>query len=463
MSSLSRGKIWIFITVILLFIICTCTAAGQNKIKLEEAINIGIENNNELRETRKNILNMERNLRIQKAGRDWNLELSGGYSYMSDPVYEERSDISLSLSSFREYQGFNINPSLGISGSSTGDLINFEDSIDLSINFSTVLFPRIITESEARVKQLQDNIILQKERYKYQENDKIIEWISDYLSLIRSQKRVEFGQEQLKYAKDHYNTVKRQLEIDEAGERDLINAEIEKKDARINFRQLEENFNQENKSFALSLGLDENEELIITDQAEYLNKKQDLIEKTDIFHDQKRKKELLLENSTALLAFENEKKWATKDLVKLKKETAPEITVGGNFMLPDPEWSADISFSYSVFDGGVSDLEIEKQQDELTHIERNYEEQKQELLSDLENKMNNLYLRKEQKELSELRLQREEMNSQHQKEKLNRGTITELEYKQQLLQEDESHLTLEEAHDLIMISKLEILNITGIF
>ncbi|MFW6279026.1 MAG: TolC family protein [Bacillota bacterium] len=471
MSSLKKSRLVFFLALACLLFLFSGIIRAEEMFNLKEALQSGVENSSVLEDARSEIESIEREIFRTEAGRDWNLDLSSSYNYDSDPGTDfgaplPHNTLRMGLSSHKKYRGFDLSPSLNISGIEAddfSDISNLEDKTDLGFKVSTTLYPLLPDESRQQLENQRENLKLAQKDYESKVQKEKINWVKDYLELVNSHQRLEIQKEYLSFARQNLEQVEKQKEIGEAGTGQLLEAQIEKKDAEISYQEQKNLWARNKDDWYQTLGLPEEREVDFSAEDPYLEEIRSRVDERDLTAEQEKKElqENLLQTNQQLARLDQEQHRAAYNLDKRKKETGPKVDFSGDYNLPDGDWQASISLSYNLFDGGLEKLDIKEAEKEVEDIKEDYRKLENDLIKQLENMLTSLKTKQEKKELSKLRLEKSKMDTAEQQKKLDQGLITELEYRQQIVDKKDTEINLQSAENNILLQKLDILNFTG--
>ena len=490
-ESTNRFKLWptktLTVCVLLLLLVINLPVAATSNdagelIGLEAAIEIGLEENSTLQDSRREIENLQRSIDRLQASQGWNLDLWGDYSYYSDddrPGMSEIMDngsvddggnggydsISIGLDSSRELAGFYLNPALEITGMETKELsdIDFEDDVELSLSLRSDLYPRLPTQSERELRILEDNFLGLQENYQKEKVQQQLSWLNDYLELLRLQERLEIQDEYLAFTEENLVRTEKRQEIGEAGMYEYREAEIDNREAQIAYQRQLNILEQKKQDFYRELGLSPHKQIKLTRDDAYLKEsKQFLQEKEkEMLTDEKLLKKNLLDNSIDIKSLTREIARAQTELEWVEKEARPELVFNGSVDVPDGEWQLGLSATFNLYDGGLSKMGIEEKKIKLADLQEDYQELRESLLLQVERRLAELELKREEKEIAGLKLKNKQMETEKSDHERKKGIISEREYRQLLVAEKDVAVDLQAAKDELLMEQLYLLEFTG--
>jgi len=264
------------------------------------------------------------------------------------------------------------------------------------------------------------------------------------------------------YAQDDLSKILKKIEIEEAGERQEIEAKIVLKKAEINFLQAQNTFLQQKNRWYLNLGLPEGTEVPLEESSLFL---EEIIKWADSLEFNLKEEELIelaVDNyyriRNILLDQDSSQKEAEWNMAKNK----PQVDLLGAYSSKDNSWGIGIELSYDISDGGKQKIEDEGYQAKLENLKDDYLQIVSELkleLSGLINQQEINSLNLEEKLMSWGKAKLEEESYQIQ---LQQGLISDSEFQYKMLNWQESEINLKSAKDEILINKLHIAHFLGI-
>ena len=428
-------------------------------ISLEKAIEFGLENSAEIEDIQNQIEQIKRNIAGIKAQKDWKVDLSAGYSH--DFEEEENSGLeskvnnssiqdSISISANKLYDfGLSFNPTLTI----TED----DESIDLSL--TQQLYPITNSELENQLYNLEKDLVKTEEELKNIKASKITSWVQKYLNIVRMEEREKIYLESVKKAEDNLEKVKKEKDIGEAGEQQLLTAQYSLKDAKYKLKEQRFSIEERKDSFKNELGLNSERNIIFkADNALIIG----LMEKTNKLTKEYLNNDDLIklveENNSSLQVNKIDRKILERELVNLKKEDDLNIRVTGDYDTISENLTATINFSYNLYDGGKHGIDLKSKETSIENNIKNYEEKLKQLKLDLKNHINTLSLDKDKLAKEELNYQRSKNNLEIAEIKYERGIIDYLEYQDNWITTKESKVNLKSIKDTIFLNKLKFIN-----
>lgn len=427
-------------------------------ISLEKAIEIGLENSTEIEDAKNNIEQIKRSIEGIKAQKDWNIDVNAGYTH----DFEEENTViaskegntsiqdNISISANKLYDfGLSFNPTLTINED--------DESIDLSL--TQQLYPITHSELENKLYNFEKDLIKTKEELKNIKASKITSWIQSYLNIVRMEEREKIYLESVKKAEDNLEKVKKEKDIGEAGEQQLLTAKYSLKDAKYKLKEQRYNIDERKNSFKNELGLNSEKNIIFqTDNKLILELKEKINKLTEEYLNNEDLIKLVEKNNSSLQTNKIDRKILERELNNLKKEDDLNIKIAGDYDTSSENLTATINFSYKLYDGGKHEIDLKSKKDSIKNNINNYEEKLKELKLDLENHLNKLSLDKDKLDKEELNYQRSKNNLEIAKIKYDRGTIDYLEYQDNWITTRESGIKLKSIKDTIFINKLEFIN-----
>jgi hypothetical protein len=433
-----NNSFFVLFLIIFTSFIFTGANVQAKEISLEEALNWGIENNSSIKEMKNSIETIERSLNLIDTEYGFKTNIS------ANPIIAGGSD--------KQADGDS-------NGADGGNTTSESSSNGPKITLKTTkLFPNgIILQSEISIKE-EDLFDLEK----LSEGPDKIEFLESYFNLLRLQERLSLAKTNFQYAQDDLSKILKKIEIEEAGERQEIEAKIVLKKAEINFLQAQNTFLQQKNRWYLNLNLPEGTEVPLEESSPFL---EEIIKWADSLEFNLKEEELIelaVDNyyriRNILLDQESSQKEAEWNMAKNK----PQVDLFGAYSSKDNSWGIGIELSYDISDGGKQKIEDEGYQAKLENLKDDYLQIVSELkleLSGLINQQEINSLNLEEKLMSWGKAKLEEESYQIQ---LQQGLISDSEFQYKMLNWQESEINLKSAKDEILINKLHIAHFLGI-
>ena len=255
----------IFIT--LFFLLSAAVSAAGSEIEFKEALLKATAENTDLNEKMLQIENIKRDLKIIRARQSWKAGISAEY----DEVLKEGESDAKNAVRFNDTYAEDGFYSLNIEKNFRSGLIlkpefiytgDGRETYRLSLDYP--LFPRTPTELEKNYFITSRELIQAEQEYKEIKNKKIIEWISRYLELLRLEKNKNNLEKSLTKAVDNLETVKKEADLNEAGEEELLAAKIAFLTAENDFQQAENKLQNSRENLEIELGIKNKDSLILS-------------------------------------------------------------------------------------------------------------------------------------------------------------------------------------------------------
>jgi len=459
-----------FLIIFTLIFSFTTEKLRAESISPEKAIEIGLKNSAEIEDLKNNIDQIKRNIESVKAQKDWKIDFAGEYTHNFDEednlALKEKSDSSInqdsiSITANKLYDfGLSFNPALRVT----------EDDERIDLSLTQQLYPITNSELENQLYNLKKDLINAEEELKNIKASKIITWVQSYLNIVRMKEREKIYLESVKKAEDNLKKVKKEKNIGEAGENQLLTAKYSLEDAKYKLKEQRYNIDESINSFENELGLNGKMNILFQSENNFiLNLKEKTNKITGEYLNNENLLSLVEKNNSSLKTIKLDRKILERELENLKKEDDLNIRITGKYDTLSENLTATIDFSYNLYDGGKHGINLESKKASLKNNINNYEDKVRKLKLDLENHLNKLSLDKD-------RLAKEELNYKRSKNELDiaeikydRGIIDYLEYQDNWIVARESGINLKSIKDTIFINKLEFIkfvnseNITGGF
>lgn len=442
----------------LVFISSTVYAVDSNSA--QELMEKGKDNNMEILAQQKVVDDLKRQMEMIEASQNFHLGISGDGTYgntdemmgrnyqdvvmglnpeyaLENPDKEEGSILSLNINGSKRFMsGLNITSNLNVIESDPFEFNDLEDKYQYSLDVNKRIYPIVPTEEEKNYLSLEKDLKAAQIELKRLKQQKEIDWVEDYLNVIRLQKECDLAQEKLKLAQTNYDQVTNKQKIGEAGEEQLLTAEMRLQDARLNLNQVKSNFEQSRGLFLLELGLDPDNNIKILADDKYINRVKNQLKAIKYDLPKKERNELIKNKNTQLKKLELKLEFAKQELKWQEKADNLKINANGGFEhsqgAEDNNWKIGISFSYDFIDGGEQRLEIEGIQANIDNLQKRYNNTFAGKKLELKNLYDKQQLNKLTLDSRKAGLEKAQLQRKVYKKQLDQGMITQNEFKQKI-------------------------------
>jgi len=355
MQKINCRMLTIFIT--LFFLLSAAVSAAGSEIEFKEALLKATAENTDLNEKMLQIENIKRDLKIIRARQSWKAGISAEYGEVlkegeSDAknavrfndTYAEDGFYSLNIEkNFRS--GLILKPEFIYTGDG-------RETYRLSLDYP--LFPRTPTELEKNYFITSRELIQAEQEYKEIKNKKIIEWISRYLELLRLEKNKNNLEKSLTKAVDNLETVKKEADLNEAGEEELLAAKIAFLTAENDFQQAENKLQNSRENLEIELGIKNKDSLILSNDEiiyKYFSEIENMekLPFADLFKEAVVQDAEIKNSVLDMEILEKELEWK-------KKEDNFSISLNGIYDHQSEESIIGLTADYELFDGGENKL-----------------------------------------------------------------------------------------------------------
>ncbi|MEJ6952255.1 TolC family protein [Natronospora cellulosivora (SeqCode)] len=464
----------ISILAFVLVLILSAISISAAELSFEQLINMGLDNNQDVQEKRDAIRDLERERNILKSSLDWHFGFDGdishnteGPSFNSPIIRPESTDVDLSLSANKTtLSGLTISSGLLLSDERPFEYRDIKDNYSFRLNLSKRLYPFLPTETEKGFIQIDNQFITAEEELEKIKKEKEIDWLEQYLSLISMEKSQ--GNLKLRYhlAQENLSNVLAQKVLGEAGQEQVLLAEIAVKEAEIQVEQMRITHAQAKRSFARELGID-SKLLSFNKQDPHLDTLASRAKEIEIELSDEDIENLLVENSYQLKDLAMNIEFVEKEIEWQKKEDGIKLdgSAGYNYNSGATDKSSvnfSLGVSYDFYDGGRKNLNIEGMENRLINLERQYDNTLDQLKIQVNSLQEQYRVNTMKLKTRELSLQKAELEELLYQRQLEQGAITESQYQEMSLQLIQAKLDLEQIKDGLLIDKLRIALALGI-
>lgn len=441
----------------------------------EEALQWGLEHNRDLQNLRYSIKDLQLNLEILEAAEDFQVDLSAtpiwrlGKSSDSYLVEMEENrftpDTNLSLSAKKL-----LSPDLSLTSEiiwESENIANYSleaivNEVNASIRIDKKLYPATWTEQERQVYSLENSLKMKIEELRWKEMEKQIEFIQQYLNVIRLQEQKDIATEQLQLAEEELARVRAQIEMGEGSYQQETEAIIALDETKNKLWNTTQNLKNAEKQWFLLLNLPEGIKVDFKREADFLKSLTSQMENLAINErDQNDLINQALQENYQVRNSMVEEEELLKELQWTKDSGKPIFNLSGGYTYPNNDWFVMLDFAINLADGGAQELKVKQKED---NIERKKESidylmavlrlEAEQLLD--QDEYNQLLLNTQlivlEKEQNKVKI----MEQQYQQ-----GAINLTQLKKSLLVMKEKELSVKQAYDQWLVDRLKLAHFIG--
>lgn len=326
--------------LMILFVFSSSVIAAEN-LELEEAVKLLIEENRTLKNARQDIDNAEKDEDLAVRSYFPTLDLQSSYTKMDEP-----SILSTGVQSDENY------------------------STSISLTQPIWTGGKVSMQKEIAGYGLE----IARTEYEKTVEDQIFSLIQAYYGVLQAEGMVEIREEALDTVNEHLRVVKNNLEAGIAIRRDLLQSQIEQRNAEEELTAAKNDLKIARRRLAQLLNA----------EVQYSVKKPET--KFNFSLDQDQLFKTAVENDAQLMILE-----LNKEIIKLNQKLEaqyyrPNVALNGSYdwqgdeFMGDESWSMTLGVNVPLYDGGKGGINAEKQENELEKLANN----RQDLLENLD-------------------------------------------------------------------------------
>ena len=449
-----RYKVILLISIFVLVFSSVSIQAAEYDLK--ELIRTGINNNIEIKQLKNELETIQRNMKLTKARSDWQANMSLNKQLIEgDAVSITRDNseqVNLSINKKFAQNRVTLSPQTSY---------DFDGSeVIYAINMDVDLYPNVPSESIKNLLNL-NNQLNQKQKELFNKQAELAKnWINKYLQLVRINESIEVLKERQIVAQNNYDKIQKKVEINEAGQQDLLQAEINLNDAVFNLKQSQQNFKQVKMQLLSDLRLAKNTEVILNKDSKVLTELTDLTNNLEMESlDKGQMVENVVKTSSQFANIINRKEYLQKELDWLKKDDAPQVTLQSSYD-SDEEFNASINVSYNIFDSGVQEMTVENKKQEIENSELSLEQLYEQTANNIDSLIDQVNLAQLEAKSSQLKYEKAKKDTEIVKEQFAAGAVEENLLVNNRLNERNALINLNRNRDDIFLNKLDLLILT---
>ncbi len=438
----------------ILFLILVCIApirvGASSILTLKEAINKGLENDLQLIASRKRIQELEN-------------ELSTG-----DPFFNWNWDVTVKTAdlTYTPTKGAEISPFTAVlsGGAKLGDYVSIRGSLtrpreeskvpeSLTLSYSRQIFSNP-AYSDKSLNALKGEIELAKAEIDYESKvaDVTLQIVKEYLKYLSLKEDFEKTKENLERVELMDKEVSIKYDLGYASTLDMLSSQLMLKEAEVSFNGSQASYEKQIAGFLKSLKIDEDFQL------------EDIRDSIDI-EINLTPEELIgiaISNSGELEKLKLDIMYEHIQLNKIKTKDRPIIKVEGSYDPIRGDAGIFITGTYSMDNSKPLEKEIKNKSEVIDSLNQKEEEIKTKIAETIERlfgELEEIYIKSD---LSQLKIEKSDIELAAAKERFNHGLISEIAMEQAFQSHDK---VLRAENDLKLsaeMKKLEILNAAGI-
>jgi outer membrane protein TolC len=379
--------------LIFLIIFSTSTALAAEDLNLDEAVKLLIEENRTLKNARKDIENAEKDIDLAVRSYFPTLDLRTAYTKLDEGPQ-----------TFSLAQGFVEGP---------------DENYSTSISLTQPIWMggRVSMQKEIAGYSLE----IARSKYEQSVEDQIFSLIQAYYGVLQAQGMVEIRQEALDIVNEHLRVVKNNLDAGIAIRRDLLQSQIEQRNAEEDLTAAENDFKIAQRRLAQLLSSDKN----------YKPKQPEINFNLDL--EQDKLFQTALENDQQLLILE-----LNKEIVRLNQKLEgqyyrPNVSLNGSYdwqgeeFMDEKSWSMTLGVNVPLYDGGKGGINADKQEKELEKIANNRKDLLENIDIEVEDSILTVKETEEAIELEQLSLENAEENLEIANKSYEAGVVSNTE------------------------------------
>ena len=448
-----KNKKYIPILVIALVMVSIfSTNIFAAEYSLEVLINHGIKNNVDINNIQSEIDNIKRNIKLNNAQADWQAIMNINKVLIDNEniaINRESDQVSVDINKKIAEDNLNISPNM---------TYDFDGSEFIyGLNLSLDLYPNLPSERIRTLIELNNQLNQKQKELNSKKAELVKKWTEQYLQLVRINQNIDILEKRLQLAEDNYNEVKKQVEINEAGQQELLEAKLSLKDAEYNLKELEQQYSQLKRSLLNSINLSKETNVVLNENNSVINRLQDL---TNYLTASNLDKEQLIDNivqtSSQFASVINRNELLKNELNWLEKEDNPQLSVDGQYN-SETDFQASLNVSFNLFDSGIQEIKEENKRQEIKDNEITLKQLYNNTENSLEQIIDQIELSKMDVMRKELNLNKVSDNTKIVKKQYEAGAVEKRFLTENELNEESALINLKSSKDSLLLNKLDLL------
>jgi hypothetical protein len=390
------------VLIVLATVLVFLSVSQAKEIELEEAVNWGIQHNYDLQKIRYDIETFKRELETLDASEalQVNLKVTPLFAFGGEESNDSTEDSTLSSTNDESNlvsliaekaisDDLNISAEVSWKQSALSEM-SFEGMVENAkavIQVDKQIYPTSWSENEQQVFQTKNNLQMKIEELTWEEAEKQIDFVADYLTILRSTEETDLADKKYQQAKRELEWVQQQINLGEGSTQQEFEAKLTLMEADNQLFNLKQILIQQKQEWYLQLSLSEDVQVQFEEEPVYLKSLRASMEQLKL---EAEKKETLFNqaigNHYQIKIDYLEKDILLKEAELTKNEGKPIIGISGGYDFPDQYWYTMVDLSWNLTDGGTQRL---KEEDiEATILQK--EKEINQLTKELQLEMNQL-------------------------------------------------------------------------
>lgn len=465
------------IFVLCIFVLIFNARANEVKeIDLKEAIKLGLENNYELNTIRNNIAELERNLEILDAGESLQVDLditpiwifSNNTENMNYTVKANAGSLTpsveVNMTAMRQItDDINFSSEIvwesdNLYQESFSDLTN---EINANLKLNKRVYPDSWSENKKQAYSIKNNLQMKLEELKWEETEKQIEFIGDYLNILRLQEQLNIVEERTELAQEELERVHRKIELGEGGYQQESEARIALKESENNLLNQQQTLIRAKKQWYLSLNLPQDTVVIFEESIDFINGLYSQIKSLE--WDDENEGELIktgLEENYKIKNSLLEKENLIKELEWTENGGKAKVNLSGGYQYP-ADWFVMLDFQINLLDGGVQELKEEQKENNIRQKEVSISYLNEQTKLEAEHLLDQDEYNKLNWDMQQMSLEKEQDKIEIMEKQYNEGIISTSNWENTKLTLREKEIKVKQAKDEWFINRLKLAHFIG--
>ncbi len=460
-----------------IFVLIFKTGATEVKeINLKDAIKLGLENNYELNSIRNSIAELERDLKILDAGESFQVDLDITPILIFSSNSEDRDyRIKMNAGSFAPSVEVNmtatsqitddLNFSTEISWESDNlyqeSIADLTNEINANLKLNKRIYPDSWSENKKQAYSIKNSLQMKLEELKWEEVEKQIEFIKEYLSILRLREQLNIVGERTEMAQEELEMVNRKIELGEGGYQQESEAQIALKEIENSLLNQQQALTLATKQWYLSLNLPQDTVVNFDDNIDFINSLYSQINSLE--WDDENEEELIrtgLEENYKIKNSLLEKENLIKELEWTENEGKAKVNLSGGYQYP-ADWFVMLDFQINLLDGGVQELKEEQKENNIRQKEVSISYLNEQTKLEAEHLLDQDEYNKLNLELQQMSLEKEQHKIEIMEKQYNEGIISTSNWENAKLTLREKEIKVKQAKDEWFINRLKLAHFIG--
>ncbi len=434
------------------------------ELSFSRAVKVGLDRNDSILQRKDKVASLERKLAEIGSRDDWEWDLDVEGRVVSDNTQTTSRKKMATLELKKTFaQGLNINPKFYLKEEEILEDGLSRDSINLDISLEQQIYPLQLEKNDKYYLKTKIRLAKAQAKLWQERQQKLVEWLADYLRLIELKIEVELDREAYQIQQRKLEQVKNIYQARASEEEDLIQAKINLKKEKRYWEESKNKYQQRYHELKQELGLTSEEELEVATTKEFnLETVANLEVDLPDLEEEEKLLELATENSKDLLMQQLEKKQVLREEEWQSKAEEPRVDLKADYDYNSQQWQVAVNITDQLFSGSTDKLAREELEQDLEQLKREKDDLVDELNQEIDELVGEITVNQLKVAEEELEVKKAKLAVKQSREELTEQEISQIEHDRELLALKEAKFDLKRQEHDLLVAKYELIKLLGI-